>query len=101
LNQRNRVLIEGLLQLKDCLRYTPAGIAMIEGWIIHQSEQSEAGIQRKVDCEIAFVALGEISHQLAKLPAQQAIKCKGFLAARSSKYRQNLVLHIEAFELLN
>jgi|NOAtaT_5_FD_contig_31_1818303_length_1447_multi_8_in_0_out_0_3 primosomal replication protein N len=74
---------------------------MIEGWIIHQSEQSEAGSPRKVDCEMPFVALGDICEKLLKTPKQQNIKCKGFLAARSSKYRQSLVLHITAFEYLN
>ncbi|WP_348944946.1 primosomal replication protein N [Chitinibacter sp. FCG-7] len=101
MNLRNQALVEGHLLIRDAIRRTPAGIAMIEGWIIHQSEQSEAGAQRKVDCEIPFVALGDICHQLIKTPTQQAIKCKGFFAARSSKYRQSMVLHITAFEYLN
>ncbi|WP_157315512.1 primosomal replication protein N [Chitinibacter sp. GC72] len=101
MNLRNQVLVEGHLLITDAIRRTPAGIAMIEGWIIHQSEQHEAGLQRKVDCEMPFVALGEICEKLLKTPSKQGIKCKGFLAARSSKYRQSLVLHITAFEYLN
>ncbi|QLI82902.1 primosomal replication protein N [Chitinibacter fontanus] len=101
MNQRNHFLVEGHLLITDTVRHTPAGIAMIEGWIIHQSEQGEAGLQRKIDCEMPFVALGEICEKLLKTPSKQNIKCKGFLAARSSKYRQSMVLHITAFEYLN
>ncbi|QLG87724.1 primosomal replication protein N [Chitinibacter bivalviorum] len=101
MNLRNQALAEGHLLITDAIRRTPAGIAMIEGWIIHQSEQTEAGLQRKVDCEIPFVALGDICQKLITTTANQKVKCKGFLAARSSKYRQSLVLHITAFEYLN
>ncbi|WP_373975440.1 primosomal replication protein N [Chitinibacter sp. SCUT-21] len=101
MNQRNHFLVEGQLLITDSLRRTPAGIAMIEGWIIHQSTQTESGIERKVECEMPFVALGDIGEKLLKTPKTQGIKCKGFLAARSSKYRQSMVLHIIAFEYLN
>ncbi|WP_373277560.1 primosomal replication protein N [Chitinibacter tainanensis] len=93
--------MEGLLLNRQALRTTPAGVAIIEGTISHQSEQTEAGQKRKVDCEILFVALGNIAQQIAQVPIGTAIKSKGFLAARSMKFRQSLIFHLEAFDFLN
>lgn len=74
---------------------------MIEGRILHQSLQIQLGSARKIECEIPFLALGEIAQAIAKLAPEQKLKCKGFLAAKSQRFRHALVLHIDAFELLN
>jgi primosomal replication protein N len=94
-------LIEGILVCNGTLRSTPAGIPVIEGWINHLSTQEQLGNPRKVECEIPFLAMGQIAQAIAQLPPEQKLKCKGFLAAKSQRYRQTLVLHIDAFELLN
>ncbi|WP_084282269.1 primosomal replication protein N [Deefgea rivuli] len=101
MNLRNRVLIEGYLIRDSSLRSTPAGIPVIEGRIIHQSSQEQLGSMRKVECEIPFLALGDVAQAIAKLPQEQKLKCKGFLAAKNQRFRHALVLHIDAFELLN
>jgi primosomal replication protein N len=51
---------------------------------------------RKVECEIAAVAFGDIAQALAKLAPGTAIRCEGFLARR---YRTgtSLALHIDRF----
>ncbi len=74
---------------------------VIEGRILHQSSQEECGSARKVECEIPFLALGDLAQAIAKLPLEQKLKCKGFLAAKNQRFRHALVLHIDAFELLN
>jgi primosomal replication protein N len=94
-------LIEGVLVTDSSLRSTPAGIPVIEGRIVHHSTQEELGVSRKVECEILFVALGTIAQAIAKLPNESSLKCKGFLAAKNQRFRHALVLHIDAFELLN
>ena len=43
---------------RGILRYTPAGVPVIEFRVVHASEQSEAGTSRNVECELACVALG-------------------------------------------
>ena len=64
----------------------------------HASQQIEAGLKRKVECEVNAVALGNIAKQNIQLGS--AIKAKGFLAKRSAKSTQ-LVLHIEQLHIEN
>ena len=64
----------------------------------HASEQIEAGLKRKVECEVNAVALGNIAKQNIQLGAN--IKAKGFLAKRSAKSTQ-MVMHIVKLELVN
>lgn len=63
----------------------------------HASEQVEAGLKRKVECEVNAIAIGDI----AKQHIQQGflIKAKGFLAKRSAKSQQ-LVMHINQLEVV-
>ena len=62
----------------------------------HASEQSEAGLKRKVECEVQAVALGDIAK--SNIQIGDNIKAKGFLAKRSAKSTQ-LVLHIEQLQI--
>lgn len=80
------------------IRYTPAGIPLLSFVLQHASEQTEAGLKRKVECEVNAVAIGEIAKQNIQLGSN--IKAKGFLAKRSAKSTQ-LVLHIEKLEIQN
>lgn len=77
------------------IRYTPAGIPLLSFVLQHASEQIEAGLKRKVECEVNAVALGEIAKQSIQLGSN--IKAKGFLAKRSAKSTQ-LVFHIQNIE---
>jgi len=79
------------------IRYTPAGIPLLSFVLQHASEQVEAGLKRKVECEVNAVALGNLAKQNIQLGAN--IKAKGFLAKRSTKSTQ-LVLHIEKLEVI-
>jgi len=80
----------------DAIRYTPAGIPLLSFVLQHASELTEAGLKRKVECEVNAVVLGE----LAKTDIQVGnnIKAKGFLAKRSAKSTQ-LVFHIEQLHI--
>ncbi len=73
------------------LRYTPAGIPLLSVVLHHGSEQVEAGMKRKVECEVNAVLLGDLALQGLKAGAQ--IIAQGFLARRSLKSTQ-LVMHI-------
>lgn len=73
------------------LRYTPAGIPLLSVVLRHASEQTEAGMKRKVECEVNAVLLGDLALQGLKVGAQ--IMAQGFLARRSLKSTQ-LVMHI-------
>lgn len=74
---------------------------MIDGKINHLSQQLQLGSQRKTEFEIEFLAMGSIARSISQLPENPQVKCKGFLAAKNQRSRHILVLHIDAFELLN
>lgn len=79
------------------LRYTPAGIPLLSVVLRHVSEQFEAGMKRRVECEINAVILGDLA--LKGLKPGQHINAHGFLAKRSLKSTQ-LVMHINYIEYL-
>ena len=81
----------------EAIRYTPAGLPLLSFVLQHLSEQTEAGLKRKVECEVNAVALGELAK--SHIQVGDNIKAKGFLAKRSAKSTQ-LVFHIDKFELV-
>jgi primosomal replication protein N len=93
----NRLTLDATLAERGDLRHTPAGIPALECVLRHASVQSEAGGERRVDCQLAAVAFGEPAIALARLPAGSALRCKGFLARR---YRTGITvaLHVNEFE---
>ena len=93
----NHVALAGKLLERGTLRYTPAGIPVIEFRIFHASEQSEAGQPRRVECEITCVALGTIAQLLKDSASGSGLNVSGFLAARSLK-QKSPVLHVTAVE---
>ena len=80
------------------LRYTPAGIPLLSVILRHASEQMEAGMKRKVECEVNAVILGDLALKGLKTGAQ--IITQGFLARRSLKSTQ-LVMHINNIEYVS
>jgi primosomal replication protein N len=90
----NRFAVDGELVELDSLRYTPAGLERIELKIRHVSTQREAGMPRKVQCEIQALALGVAAKQASALQPGQQVRVEGFLAQRSLRSTQ-LVMHIE------
>ncbi|MBS0323032.1 MAG: primosomal replication protein N [Proteobacteria bacterium] len=84
---------------RGALRYTPAGLPVIDFRFEHRSEQAEAGVMRRVECEMACVALGANAHLLADSKPGDGMRISGFLAARSLKSRSP-VLHVTTIEFL-
>lgn|GEM_PF-51287 len=93
----NRTELTGTLQERGRLRYTPAGVPAIEFRIVHRSEQIEAGASRRVECEVACVALGPTALLLKEAAPGCAVAVSGFLAARSMK-QKTPVLHATRIE---
>ncbi len=92
--QENRCVIDGELVELDALRYTPAGVARVGMKIRHTSTQQEAGIARKVACDIPAIALDKAALAASKLQPGQQVRVEGFLAQRSLRISQ-LILHID------
>ena len=78
----NRLTLDAALASRDPLRYTPAGLPALDCTLHHASQQVEAGLTRKVECELAAVAFGEVAKSLANVPPGSTLRCEGFLARR-------------------
>lgn len=94
----NRLTLDVTLTSRSDLRYTPTGIPVVECMLSHASTQPEAGGERRVECELAAVAFGQVASALAGATAGAALQVRGFLARR---YRTGITvsLHINEFEL--
>jgi len=91
----NKLVLQAEVVQIEPLRYTPAGIPLLSVVLRHVSEQVEAGMKRKVECELSAVALGDLA--LQGLQPGAHILANGFLAKRSLKSTQ-LVMHINHIE---
>jgi primosomal replication protein N len=79
------------------LRYTPAGIPVVEFKLDHESEQDEAGAKRKVKAEIAAVAFETQARLISRIQINSDLKVKGFLSAKTRRSKK-LVLHVTNIE---
>lgn len=91
----NKLELQAEVVQIEPLRYTPAGIPLLSVVLHHVSEQIEAGMKRKVECEVNAVVLGDLALKGLKLGSN--ILVAGFLARRSLKSTQ-LVMHINHIE---
>jgi primosomal replication protein N len=95
----NRVEISGLIVENGGLRRTPSGMPVLQIRLKHASEQEEAGKTRKVECEMAAQAFGDVATRLADFPNDRIVNIAGFLDRTSARNLQPM-LHITEFELL-
>ena len=79
------------------LRYTPAGIPVVEFKLDHESEQDEAGSKRKVKAEISAVAFEAQARLVSKIKLNSDLKVEGFLGAKTRRSKK-LVLHVTNIE---
>ena len=92
----NELKFTGLIAEREAIRYTPAGLPIVNAVLQHSSQQIEAGIARQTEFEIAAVAAGEISGRFSGAPLGGAYEFSGFLA-RKSRNSKSLVFHIIDF----
>lgn len=89
----NQVTLTACIAELQVLRYTPAGLPALDLLLEHQSQQQEAGADRKVTAVVKAVAFGALAEKLARQALGSQWKFHGFLATpRNSK---SLVLHIQ------
>ncbi len=81
------------------MRYTPAGIAVVEFRLQHESEQDEAGRKRKVQAEVPAIAFEAQARLIAGSKLGRQARFKGFLAAKSRRSKR-LVLHVSHIEFV-
>ena len=95
----NKVEISGVITELKALRYTPAGVPVVEFRLKHESERAEAGATRKVAAEIEAIAFDAQARLLAAGPMGRPLKAEGFLCAKSRQSRKP-VLHVTNIEFI-
>ncbi len=95
----NRIEISGVITELQSLRYTPAGVPVVEFRLAHESERVEAGATRKVHAEIDAVAFEAQARLLAAGPMGRVLKGEGFFLARNRRSRKP-VLHVTNIEFI-
>ncbi|WP_034411021.1 primosomal replication protein N [Derxia gummosa] len=89
----NTVVLAAQIVERGQVRYTPAGVPVLELRLGHASQCIEAGAPRQVAFEAAAVALGPMALRADAAPAGCTLRFEGFLAQKSLKSK-TLVIHI-------
>ena len=79
------------------MRYSPSGIPIVAAKLTHQSDQTEAGISRRVEFEMSALAAGQIAQQLEQEKLGSEFRFSGFLA-RKNRNSRSLIFHLTALE---
>ena len=82
------------------VRYTPAGLPVLDLVLQHESSVTQANQSRQVGFNINAVAIGDTAHLLSDLSLGSLLEIKGFLAP-SRKGSSRLVLHIQSAGRIN
>ena len=90
--EANEVALSGEITSIEPLRYTPAGIALLNFKLQHRSLQTEAGLKRQVECDLHGVAMAEVAVAMSRLKPGQVARVKGFLN-RKNRMSAQLILH--------
>jgi primosomal replication protein N len=91
-------------RLVECepLRFTPAGVAVCQGLLEHESSQMDAGHERQVRLRIAARFAGDMAERITREPLGQLLRVTGFLAAkrmfRDGSSSSALMLHVATYQ---
>ncbi len=82
---------------KSALRYTPAGIAVLEASFQHEGTVTEAAAARTLAFEFSAVALGAVAQALDREALGELMTLEGFIAPRTRRSTR-LVMHITEYK---
>jgi primosomal replication protein N len=92
----NEVSLTGILVSREALRYTPAGIPVVDAVLAHRSEVAHAGQPRQLEFDLAVSFAGPVAGRADALVPGTAIAAGGFIAPRR-RHSKSLVLHVTRF----
>ncbi|HLR13587.1 MAG TPA: primosomal replication protein N [Burkholderiaceae bacterium] len=95
----NQVQLTGQILEAQAIRYTPAGVAMLDMLIAHHSEVEHAEHTRTIEMEMRATASGDMALLMAEVALGEPLWLQGFLAP-SRKGSSRLVLHIQKYRRL-
>ena len=93
----NQLRIRGKLVAKSALRYTPAGITVLEASFEHEGTVTEAAAERTLAFEFSAIALGAVAQALDREPLGKPMTLEGFIAPRTRRSTR-LVMHITEYK---
>jgi len=76
------------------VRYTPAGLPVLEMTLAQVIDVVEAELARRVELTLAAVALGDVARMLTGTPLGATVQVEGFLAP-TRKGASRLKLHVQ------
>lgn len=76
----NRWRVTGLVVNKAPLRYTPAGLAVVEFSLDHEEVVDQAGLPRQIEFEVPVLVMGDLAQMWQTVTLNQALEVEGFLA---------------------
>ncbi|TDR32132.1 primosomal replication protein N [Hydromonas duriensis] len=81
----NRLILDVCLLEKSELRKTLAGVPVVEAVFAHTGVQSEIGLERQAQFELAGIAMGEMASVLERAQVGLSYRVQGFLNRKSLK----------------
>ena len=88
----NQLVLSAQLVARAALRYTPAGLPVLDLGLKHESEVLQDGQPRKVWFEIRARAVGRITERVAQAELGAECEFKGFLG--SQRNGRGIVFHV-------
>ena len=76
----NRLDIQGRVTEISPLRYTPAGVAVLEILLEHESEVIEAGQPRRLMFSVPAILMGDLARMYADKTLGTVLQVSGFMA---------------------
>ncbi|MDA8092492.1 MAG: primosomal replication protein N [Betaproteobacteria bacterium] len=93
----NRLVLCGRIAQRDALRYTPAGIPIVDFRLAHASEQAASWGARRAECELPCVAADRWALVADRLQIGDRLRVEGFLTRRHHRSQQ-LILEVNRIE---
>lgn len=78
----NQLQLTAILMQREALRYSPAGVALCQALVEHESSQAEMGQQRMVRLVIAARFSGVLAERIGAEPLGSQLEIQGFICPR-------------------
>ncbi len=92
----NRLDLVAQIDSMSFLRYSPAGLPVLDFMLFHESTVTEADQSRKVQLKLKSIAMGILAEQVSNFQLGSNWSFKGFLS--SSQNAKSLVYHIQEIQ---
>ena len=94
----NQLRIRAKAVGKSALRYTPAGVAVLEASFEHEGSVTEAAVERTLAFEFSAIALGAVAQALDRESLGTTLILQGFIAPRSRRTTR-LLVHVTEYQV--